>query len=100
MIEKAVGRVARSKAGRDKGRYGLIVQIVDEEYVMVADGDLRKFNSPKKKKLKHLFLRPEKAEAIEELLKADIPAQAMDAHIRKALADLNYDKAQAVKKEG
>ncbi len=98
MIEKSLGRVARSKAGRDKGRYALIVAIVDEEYVMLADGDLRKFHSPKKKKLKHLFLRPETADAIAVLLEAGKPV--LDADIRKALKALNYDQPRTGKKEG
>ncbi len=98
MIEKALGRVARSKAGRDKGRYAIIVSIVDEEYVLVADGDLRKYHSPKKKKLKHLFLRPETADAIAKELEAG--KCILDADIRKALKALNYDQPLTGKKEG
>ncbi len=98
MIERALGRVARSRAGRDKGRYALIVSIVDEEYVLIADGDLRKFHSPKKKKLKHLFLRPETADTIAVMLEAGKPL--LDADIRKALKALNYDQPPAGKKEG
>ena len=98
MIEKSIGRVVRSRAGRDKGRYALIVSIVDEEYVLVADGELRKFHAPKKKKLKHLFLRPETAEAIAKQLEAGKPV--LDADIRKAMKALNYDQPRAGKKEG
>ncbi len=98
MIEKALGRVARSRAGRDKGRYAIIVSIVDDDYVLVADGDLRKCHSPKKKKLKHLFLRPETADTIAEQLEAGKPV--LDADIRKALKALNYDQPQMGKKEG
>ena len=98
MIEKALGRVARSRAGRDKGRYAIIVSIVDDEYVLIADGDLRKCHSPKKKKLKHLFLRPETADTIAKKLEAGKPV--LDADIRKALKALNYDQPQPGKKEG
>ena len=49
-----VGSVVRSRAGRDAGRDFLVIGILDEEYVLLADGDLRKADKPKKKKMKHL----------------------------------------------
>ncbi|NLT98024.1 MAG: RNA-binding protein, partial [Christensenellaceae bacterium] len=70
MVEYSVevGRVVESKAGRDKGRLLIITGIVDEQYVTIADGDLRVLERPKKKKLKHLKLRPEGLESIAEKL--------------------------------
>ena len=52
-MEIAAGRIVYSKAGRDKGRYFVILSI-EGEYVNICDGNLRKLKSPKKKKLKHL----------------------------------------------
>lgn len=52
----AVGRIVIAKAGRDKGRALVIVQIVDDAYVRVADGDLRRLEKPKLKKVKHCAL--------------------------------------------
>ena len=49
-----IGSVVRSRAGRDSGRDFLVIGILDEEYVLLADGDLRKAEKPKKKKIKHL----------------------------------------------
>ena len=51
-----LGRLVVSRQGRDAGRPMLIVKVIDEDYVFVADGDLRKLSNPKKKKLKHLKL--------------------------------------------
>ena len=51
-----IGRVVYSKAGRDAGRYYIIVSVLNEEYVYICDGSLRKIESPKKKKVKHLNL--------------------------------------------
>ena len=45
-VEK--GRLARSKAGRDKGRLCVVVQVVDEDFVLTCDGRLRTFDRPKK----------------------------------------------------
>lgn len=50
----SLGQVVRSKAGRDKDVVFFIVGILNEEMVLVADGDLRKLEHPKKKKAKHL----------------------------------------------
>lgn len=55
MINKIVpGAIVRSKAGRDKFRFFVVIDVVDNDYVTIADGDLRKIDSPKKKKIKHL----------------------------------------------
>jgi ribosomal protein L14E/L6E/L27E len=52
--EVTIGQFVKSKAGRDKDRVFIVVDIVDDLYVLVADGDLRKLERPKKKKRKHL----------------------------------------------
>ncbi len=52
--EVVVGQFVKSKAGRDKDRTFIIVDIIDDFYVLVADGDLRRIEKPKKKKIKHL----------------------------------------------
>lgn len=48
------GDLVLSKQGRDKGRSFMVVEIIDESYVLIADGSLRKLEKPKKKKTKHL----------------------------------------------
>jgi ribosomal protein L14E/L6E/L27E len=52
--EKLVGRVVWSKAGRDKGKTYIIVETLDDKYVLVCDGEARNLERPKKKKLMHL----------------------------------------------
>lgn len=63
-----LGRVVISKAGRDKDRVFVIVDILDKEYVLLADGKLRPENKPKKKKLRHLRF----TDIIAEEIKKDI----------------------------
>ena len=48
-----LGDLAISIAGRDKGKIFLVTE-VNEKYVLVVDGKLRKINKPKKKNQKHL----------------------------------------------
>jgi len=54
----AVGDIVRSKAGRDKGKTLVVTQVLAAPYVLVCDGDLRKLDRPKRKKLMHLMHCP------------------------------------------
>lgn len=60
----SIGTVVLSKSGRDKGRYFIVCSIIDKDFVLIADGALRKLKSPKKKKVKHISLTFDKLENI------------------------------------
>ena len=62
------GQLVRSKAGRDKTRT-LAVLAVEEQMLLLADGDLRKLDSPKRKKM--LLFAPTPPVLENELLKSD-----------------------------
>lgn len=47
------GMVVRSRAGRDAGRFCVIVRL-EGAFALIADGDLRRLAAPKRKKLMHL----------------------------------------------
>ena len=79
-----IGRVCRAKAGRGKGRYFLICGIVDVDYVLLTDGDTRKADKPKRKKVRHLECRPYVAEELAEKIRAGCPL--VDAEVRNTLA--------------
>ena len=81
-----IGRVAVSKAGRDTGRVFVIIEVVDTHYVYIVDGDLRKIERPKKKKLKHLKLCEQVLQSIAEKLKTE--KKVFDAEIRSAIRSL------------
>lgn len=57
-----VGQLVRSRAGRDKGNYYLIYDMVDEAFVRVIDGEKKRLTNPKKKNIKHLEFFPVIAE--------------------------------------
>lgn len=84
-----VGYVATSKAGRDAGRSFLIVEEVDENYILLVDGTLRKLARPKKKKRKHVQIHGECAENIK--IKLLDGKQVFDAEIRNCLLGLGYN---------
>ena len=78
-MEASEGLIVRSKAGRDKGGMFVILKLEDG-FAYVADGDLRKVDRPKKKKLRHLQLS-----GFEITL--DLTAEISDRKVREALAE-------------
>ena len=76
------GNVVFSKKGRDKGRVFVVLLSLDADFVMIADGDTRKLDRPKKKRLKHLTACPAE---LPEILALFAKHQLKDADIRKAL---------------
>lgn len=59
-----LGKVVYSKNGRDKGKMFVVVGIVNERFVLLADGDLRKIEKPKIKNIKHVQLTRMRAEDV------------------------------------
>ena len=49
-----VGSIVVSKMGRDEGRSFVVIQEVDSDFVLLADGRLRTMDHLKKKRRKHL----------------------------------------------
>lgn len=49
-----IGSIVVSLAGRDEGRRFIVIQEVDDDFVMVANGRLRRMDRLKKKRRKHL----------------------------------------------
>lgn len=84
------GQVVKSKAGRDKSRVFVIIDIIDDSFVLVADGDLRKLSSPKKKKVKHLIIYNTVLEEFANMLKSN--EKINDATVRKLLEPFLTDK--------
>lgn len=63
-----LGRVVYSKAGRDKDKFFIIIGVLDEQYVYIADGNLRSVEKPKKKKIRHLVFTNTTADEVKNLL--------------------------------
>ena len=80
-----VGRVVISKAGRDRGRAFLVVGEVDDDFVMVANGALRKMDHQKKKRRKHLKPTGRVVEALRERLSQGKPVE--DHELRAWLSE-------------
>ena len=91
------GRAVQSLQGRDAGRCFVILQVVDDQFVLMADGLTRKLDHPKKKKIKHLHPKPVRMEGVEDGLKSH---QLLDSDLRKFLRLNGLEIDQPLCKEG
>lgn len=89
MNEPVIGTVCTSRAGHDKGRAFLIVGVYDDNHVLISDGETRKIARPKKKKLMHLHIEPQKADEIAKNIANR--KEILDADVRKALQLFGYN---------
>lgn len=80
-----LGQIVRSAAGRDKDRFFLIVERVDDEFVKICDGYLRKIDKSKRKKVRHLKKTNHVAYELKERLEES--QKVSDAEIRRYLED-------------
>lgn len=91
------GRAVQSLQGRDAGRCFVILQVVDDQFVLMADGLTRKLDHPKKKKVKHLHPKPVRMEGVEDGLKSH---QLLDSDLRKFMRLNGLEIDQPLCKEG
>ena len=77
------GSIVISMAGRDEGRRFLVMKELDQDFVLITNGELRGVERPKKKRRKHLKPTGE----IDALLAARwLAGEAVEDHeIRKRL---------------
>jgi large subunit ribosomal protein L14e len=81
-----LGQIVVSKAGRDAGRKFIVVKILDELHLALSDGDLRKIEKAKKKKIKHITETDYIACEIAEKLANG--TKITNAEIKKALEEV------------
>lgn len=67
-MEIREGNLVISKCGRDKNNFFIVVQI-KEDYVFLCDGNMRKVEKPKKKKIKHVQITSKFSKDINECIK-------------------------------
>ena len=91
MMERLLmepGRVVLSTQGRDAGRYFIVLEVIDDQFVLMADGQSRKIEHPKKKKVKHLRPKP----IMVNVDGSTLPNKHLqDSDLRNALAEHGLD---------
>ena len=80
-MEFSRGRIVRSKAGRDRSDFLVVLQ-ADARFAVVSDGKRRSLSHPKKKNLRHLAATG-----------AQLPESSLgtDRAIRRALAEFRNE---------
>ena len=81
-----VGQLVRSKAGRDAGFYLLVLGVRDAQFVVVADGKLRRVARPKLKRVRHLEVLPVRVREAEVRFAA--PSVVTDRTVAEAISEL------------
>lgn len=80
------GQVVASRAGRDSGRLLVVLRVLDDRYVLVADGQVRTAERPKLKNVRHLQPCGPVVESVAR--KAAAGGRITDAELRRALRDI------------
>ncbi|NPV30143.1 MAG: RNA-binding protein [Firmicutes bacterium] len=97
-----VGQLVCSKRGRDRGKFFLVAEVIDDSFVYLVDGEKRRLENPKRKNIKHLEPFPVVAENLAALWKSGqqvgnhevrrIIAALRQAHINKESENEGVDK--------
>lgn len=97
MGDIRLGQVVSSRAGRDRGKLYVIVSVIDDRTVSVADGEARTIDRAKRKNLRHLTIHPHVARELgDRLASGKTPS---DNELRLYLTAL-HDADEAQPKEG
>jgi ribosomal protein L14E/L6E/L27E len=87
-----IGKVVLSKAGRDKKHLYVIVRQINDDYVLLSNGNTKSMDMPKKKKIKHLSILENVDNEIISLIKSS--NKSTDLKIKRFL------KLRGIVKEG
>lgn len=91
-----IGQLVLITKGRDARQFAVIIKILDEHFVLLADGDKRKYDRPKKKNILHLefydYVSPEVQSSISET------GRVTNGKLRFALAKFVNEQATDLKK--
>ncbi|MDD3946951.1 MAG: KOW domain-containing RNA-binding protein [Clostridia bacterium] len=82
-----VGTIVYSIKGRDSGRFFIVVEIVDDKYIKIADGELRRIEKPKLKQIKHV--KTDGSSIPKLAVKLREGAKIFNAEIRSSLRSFN-----------
>ncbi|WP_284141031.1 MULTISPECIES: KOW domain-containing RNA-binding protein [unclassified Virgibacillus] len=92
-----IGQVVRIMQGREAGQYAIIIKVLDNRLVLLADGEKRKYDRPKKKNLHHIelmdYISPEVQNSLLET------GRVTNGKLRFAIAKFSSEVVTDVEKE-
>lgn len=86
-----VGQLVCSKRGRDRGKFYLVIEVIDDSFVYLVDGDKRKMENPKRKNVKHLQVFPLISEEL--AAKWEAGQRVGDSEIRRVITSFQRQVA-------
>lgn len=85
-----VGQLVKSKTGRDRGRFFLILEIDEKKgYVTLVDGDKRGVANPKRKNISHIQVTNSVVQEFREKIAEGFSPR--DQEIKRYLSELTVD---------
>jgi large subunit ribosomal protein L14e len=87
-----IGQFVKVLRGKDEESYAVIVAILDDRFVMIADGNKRRFDQPKKKNVLHLKLQPAISQEVSSSLLET--GRVTNAKLRYAIQKFAYAKGE------
>ena len=87
-----IGRIVKVLRGKDEGTYAVIIGIVDERFVLVADGDKRRFDQPKKKNVLHLLMQSVVSHEVQDSMRET--GRVTNAKLRYAIQKVLQGKGE------
>ncbi|MGE5573432.1 MAG: RNA-binding protein [Bacillota bacterium] len=88
-MEIRPGQVVVSIAGRDRGRRYIVLHVIDDTFVTVADGTYRRVFNPKKKNVRHLMATRKVDGGVGSKVLAGV--RVTDEEVRQALRAVDND---------
>ena len=58
ISDPQLGQIVRVTKGREQNQYAVVINIIDDRFVLLADGEKRKYDRPKKKNVNHIEKTP------------------------------------------
>ncbi|TVX95617.1 KOW domain-containing RNA-binding protein [Cohnella terricola] len=96
-VKLTPGDIVRSRRGRDEGELAIVIALVEERFALVADGDKRRFDRPKRKNVLHLEPLGTRSEEVANSLRET--GRVTNAKIRHAIGQIEQRLAQAEMQE-
>lgn len=87
------GRIVKVLRGRDAGKYAVVIGTADDKFVLIADGDRRKFDQPKKKNILHVQLTSTVSSEVSDSIRET--GRVTNGKIRFALSRFSAEEQQS-----
>ena len=90
-----------SKSGRDMGKAFVVTSVINERFLFICDGDLRRIEKPKKKNIRHLQITSMQAyDVLEYLRKGEKPPNHVIKKNLKKLIDKGLNRGEGGQENG